>query len=105
MTKFCPIVGRSDSRPLLDCGDRCVMYDNGCLIKKALELYIKNHTPLIMKQPTEEEINKLTEMLKETLAKYPAEPMLFRHPDLNIKHDYDEHGVDWYPHGYDDIAP
>ena len=106
MSNFCPISMASDR--LHDCGDRCIMYDwnqGGCLIKKALELYIKNNTPLVMHQPTEKELEHLTEMLKETLTEHPMEPMLFRHPDLNVKHDYDEYGVDWYPHGYDDIAP
>lgn len=106
MNKFCPILGRGNG-PLLDCSDYCVMYnqENGeCIIKKALEVYVKNHIPITMKKPTEEELNKLTEKLKETLARHP-EPILFKHPDLNIQHDYDEHGMDWYPHGYDDIAP
>lgn len=108
MIKFCPILGRSDGRPLIDCNDRCVMYnpeDNGCIIRKAIEIYIKNHIPITMKQPTEEELNKLTEELKEILAKHPMEPIFYKHPDLNIQHDYDEYGEDWYPPGPNDIAP
>lgn len=103
MTKFCPILGRGNG-PLLDCSDYCVMYnqENGeCIIKKALEVYIKNYTPITVKPLTKEEINRL----EETLMKRSAEPILFKHPNSNIQHDYDEHGVDWYPHGYDDIAP
>lgn len=102
MSKKCPI-GFANG---YHCCDRdCVLYQDGCLIKKALELYIKNNTPLVMCQPTEEELNKLTKELKEILAKHPMEPILYRHPDLNIKHDYDEYGVDWYPPGPNDIAP
>ena len=103
MSKFCPILGRGNG-PLLDCSDYCMMYNqenSECIIRKALEVYIKNHIPITMKTPTAEELKKFIDMLEKT----PAEPTLFRHPDLNIQHDYDEHGVDWYPHGYDDIAP
>ena len=103
MSKICPILGRGNG-PLLDCSDSCIMYnqENGeCIIRKALEIYIKTHIPITMKTSTAEELKKFIDMLEKT----PAEPVLFKHPDLNIQHDYDEYGVDWYPHGYDDIAP
>lgn len=102
MNKFCPLSMASEQ--LADCGDRCMLYNwdkGGCLIKKALETYIKSGEPIKMKTPTVEEMKKFIDMLEKT----PAEPVLFKHPDLNIKHDYDEYGVDWYPHGCDDIAP
>lgn len=103
MIKTCPFKSTSNYANI-DCSDKCVMYDNGCLIQQAIKLYIKNNTLFEMKQPTEEELDRLTELLKETLSKHPPEPILFRHPDLNIKHDYDNY-VDWYPHGPNDIAP
>lgn len=46
MTKTCPF-GYSNTQ--VDCHDKCVMYEGGCLIKKTIQLYIQNHTPLIMK--------------------------------------------------------
>lgn len=64
------------SNTLVDCHDKCVMHnEKGCLIKQALQTYVSTHEPLKMEIP------------------------------ISFKHDYDEHGVDWYPHGYDDIAP
>lgn len=103
MIKTCPFKCTAHYSNI-DCSDRCVMYNDGCLFKKAIQLYIQNHTPLEIKHPTEEELNRLSELLKETLSKYPAEPVLFRHSDLNVKPNNDNY-VDWYPHGPDDIAP
>ena len=90
MRKFCPL-SMASSNGLNDCGDRCMLYNwemGGCLIKKALTTYIDEHKPFTMKQPTEKELDRLTELLKETLAKHSAEPIIFKHPDLKVKHDY-----------------
>lgn len=48
MRKFCPL-SMSAERSLVDCGDRCMLYDwerGGCLIKKALTTYIDEHKPI-----------------------------------------------------------
>lgn len=90
MRKFCPL-SMASSNGLGDCGDRCMFYNwemGGCLIKKALMTYIDTHKPLTMEQPTEEELDRLTELLKETLEEY-SDPIIFKPPEyLQVKHDY-----------------
>lgn len=102
MSKFCPIVGRRDNSPLLDCSNRCVFYnEDGCIIQQALAVYLKSYEPLKMKTKlTQEDIVRAMEILRR-----PSEPVIFKHPELNIRHDYDEYGIDWYPAGPNDIAP
>lgn len=102
MNKFCPIAGRRDNGPLLDCGDRCVLYnEKGCMIQQALAVYLKSYEPLRIKtELTQEDIAHAMEILKRS-----SEPVIFTQPELNIRHDYDEYGINWYAAGPNDIAP
>lgn len=68
---------------LRDCGDRCALYDytqGGCLIKKALEIYIKEHklTP-VGEKFSNADIDRLIEIMREI----PSQQPLYKHPSLN----------------------
>ena len=41
MNKTCPLSSLNNSNSVKECGDKCVLYEDGCLIKKALKCYIK----------------------------------------------------------------
>lgn len=45
MNKYCPLKC-NDHYSALQCNDRCVLYDNGCLIKEVLKIYINDHKPI-----------------------------------------------------------
>ena len=42
MNKTCPF---GYSNTIVDCHEKCVLYEDGCLFKKALKCYIKTHEP------------------------------------------------------------
>ena len=47
MNKSCPLSSLNNSNSVKECSDRCVLYENGCLLKEALKCYIKMHEPLL----------------------------------------------------------
>ena len=78
MNKTCPLSSLNNSNSVKECGDRCVLYEDGCLIKKALKCYIKAHEPL--KMPSVEDYR----YIQEALAK---QPLMYLHPDLQYRED------------------
>ena len=75
MNKTCPF-GYSNMQ--VDCHDKCAMYEDGCLIKKAFKYYIKAHEPF--KMPSVEDYR----YIQETLAR---QPLMYLHPDLQYRED------------------
>ena len=60
MMKECPF-GYSNS--VIHCDDKCMMYDDGCLIKQALKCYINEHTPMKTYDPYKKTEKELYDML------------------------------------------
>ena len=56
MIKTCPF---GYSNAVVHCDDKCVMYEEGCLLKKAVKTYIDEHSLLKMPQPTDQELQNL----------------------------------------------
>lgn len=48
MTKYCPISFADSPRC---CDNKCVLYQNGCLIEQALTVYIEEHKPITVVPP------------------------------------------------------
>ena len=60
MRRECPF-GYSNS--VIHCDDKCMMYEDGCLIKKALKCYINEHTPIKTYDPYKKTEKELYDML------------------------------------------
>ena len=56
MIKTCPF---GYSNTVVHCSDKCVMYEDGCLLKQAVKVYISEHSILKMRKPTDEELQNL----------------------------------------------
>lgn len=67
--KECPF-GYSNS--VIHCDGRCMMYENGCLIKEALKCYINEHTPVKTYDPYRKTEAELYEMLMNVKPSIPA---------------------------------
>ena len=60
MMRECPF---GYSNTVIHCDDKCMMYDDGCLIKQALKCYINEHTPIKTYDPYKKTEQELYDML------------------------------------------
>lgn len=75
MNKTCPF---GYSNTIVDCHEKCVMYEDGCLFKKALKCYIKEHESLNI--PSVDDYRYLQGALTKR-------PLMYLHPDLQDRED------------------
>lgn len=68
MMKECPF---EYGNPVMHCNDKCMMYENGCLIKQALKCYITEHSQLKAPDPylkTEAELYEMLMSIKPNIV-------------------------------------